>query len=59
MLVETISIKSLFNKSIQQVGTAEIRIPSILTLELNPSTPVSLRVSFLFKNNFCFSCHFF
>ncbi len=60
MLVETISVKSFLNKPIQQVGTAEIRIPSNLTLDLNPSTTVSLRVRFNIKlillfNSICFS----
>ncbi len=49
MLLETISVKSLFNKTIQQVETAEIHMPSNLTLDLNPSTTVSLRVSFYLK----------
>jgi hypothetical protein len=58
MLLETISIKSLFDKQIKQVETAEIHIPSNLTSNLNPSTPVSLRVSFLFKTNFLFFMSF-
>ncbi len=59
MLVETMSVKSLFNKKIQQVGTAGIRIPSNLNLDLDPSTTVSLRVSFNLKMIILFNAIYF
>jgi len=44
MSLETTSIASLSNKVIQQVGDAQIRIPSSFTLATNDSTSISLRV---------------
>jgi Zn finger protein HypA/HybF involved in hydrogenase expression len=46
MSLETISMNSLSNKKIQQVGNAQIHIPSNFTLNLNKSTTLSIRVCF-------------
>jgi hypothetical protein len=46
MSLETLSVQSLSNKQIQQVGNAQIRLPS--NLNINQNTTVSLRVCFLF-----------
>ena len=43
--LETASMASLSNKLIQQVGNAEIRLPSIFNSTLNSNRSVSLRVS--------------
>jgi hypothetical protein len=42
--IETTSIASLSNKVIQQVGDAQIRIPSSFNLSTNGSASISLRV---------------
>jgi hypothetical protein len=44
MSLETASISSLSNKLIQQVGNAQIHIPSQFTLSSNGSSPISVRV---------------
>ncbi len=44
MSLETTSISSLTNKLIQQVGNAQIRIPSNFNLITNDDTSISLRV---------------
>ena len=54
--LETASIASLSNKIIEQVGNAQIRIPSSLYSTLNNDASVSLRVSyFVFSIFFIFS----
>ena len=45
MSLETISIESLSNKIIQQVGNAQISLPS----NMNNDQTISLRVCFSFK----------
>ena len=42
--VETTSISSLSNKLIQQIGDAQIRIPSSFSLTTEDSSSISLRV---------------
>ena len=44
MSIERTSAASLANKIIDQVGGAQIRIPSIFTLITNDNTSISLRV---------------
>jgi hypothetical protein len=44
--VETISISSLSNKLIQQIGDAQIRIPSSFSLATDDKSAISLRVCF-------------
>jgi hypothetical protein len=44
MSLETTSISSLTNKIIQQVGNAQIRIPSRFNLFTNSSSSISVRV---------------
>jgi hypothetical protein len=57
MSLETISIKSLENKQIQQVGDAHIRLPASFYTNLSSNTIISLRVCFSIGNNLtnCFS----
>ncbi len=45
--LEPVSIKSLSNKLIQQVGTAYIQIPSEFELNSTNNTSLSIRVSIL------------
>lgn len=47
MSLETISIESISNKSIQQIGNARINIPSNFQLNLTNMSSISLRVSSL------------
>jgi hypothetical protein len=42
--IETTSITSLSNKIIQQVGDAQMHIPSSFNLSTNDNTSISLRV---------------
>jgi Fe-S cluster assembly scaffold protein SufB len=44
MSLETASIESLANKLIQQVGNAQLRIPSRFYLSTNSSSSISVRV---------------
>ena len=46
--LETISIESLQNKIIQQVGNAQIQLPSNINSNINNDQTISLRVCFLF-----------
>ncbi len=46
MSLATVSISSLSNKQIQQVGNAQVRIPSNFNSNISNSSTVSLRVSF-------------
>ncbi len=50
MSLETISFNSIFNKSIQQVGGAKIRIPENFKLNQNQNQTISIRVSCLLFN---------
>ncbi len=47
---ETISIESLFNKQVKQVGGVEIHLSSNLILSFNNNSSVSLRVSIYLIN---------
>jgi hypothetical protein len=49
LLVETTSISSLSNKLIQQIGDAQIRMPSSFSLSTNDHSSISLRVCFFFS----------
>jgi hypothetical protein len=49
MFLETISLASLSNKTIQQVDHALIRIPSNFKSNLSNNTPISLRVCLCFS----------
>jgi hypothetical protein len=46
MTMETLSTQSLSNKTIQQIGNAQIHLPS--NFNLNNNRTVSLRVRFIF-----------
>jgi hypothetical protein len=48
--VESTSIVSLSNKLIQQVGDAQIRLPSSFTLTTTDNPSISLRVCFHFNH---------
>jgi len=57
--IETTSITSLSNKIIQQVGNAQIHIPSSFTLSTNNNTSISLRVCLInFFRKYLFSRFF-
>ena len=45
MSVETIAIQSLSNKSIKQIGNAQIQIPSSFQLNSTNNNSITLRVS--------------
>ncbi len=45
--LETASIASLSSKLMQQVGNAQIRLPSVFNSTINNTASVSVRVSFL------------
>jgi hypothetical protein len=47
MSLETISFESLSNKLIQQIGNAQISLPSNINSNINNEQTVSLRVCFL------------
>jgi len=49
---ETTSISSLSNKLIQQIGDAQIRIPSSFNLTTDDNSAISLRVCFYHCYNF-------
>jgi len=49
MSLETISIDSLLNKQIKQVGNAQIHIPSNFNLNTTNNSTMSLRVTFSFS----------
>jgi hypothetical protein len=48
MSLETISVESLSDKTIEQVGNAQIRLPSTFASNINNNQTVSLRVCFSF-----------
>jgi len=48
MSLETLSIKSLSNKQIQQVGNAQIHIPLNFNSNISNNPTISLRVCFSF-----------
>ena len=52
--METISSNGLINKKIEQVGNAQIQLPSQFNLTLNANSTFSLRVCS--ENNFCQEC---
>ena len=46
MSLETVSTETLSNKTIQQVGSAQIHLSAILKSNLNNDSTISLRVGF-------------
>jgi hypothetical protein len=48
MSLETISSETLLNKQIQQVGNAQINLPSKFNSNLNNISTISLRVCLFF-----------
>jgi hypothetical protein len=56
MSLETITIKSLSNKLVQQTGNAQIQIPSNFESNSTNDASISLRVDLfvLYLNTFCF-----
>ncbi len=52
MSLETISIESLSNKIVKQVGNAQMHIPSDFILNTTNNLSISLRVSFYYSNQF-------
>jgi hypothetical protein len=54
MSLETISIESLSNKIVKQVGNAQMHIPSDFVLNTTNNLSISLRVSFYYSNQFYF-----
>jgi hypothetical protein len=49
MSLETISVESLSNKLIQQIGNAQISLPSNINSNFNGDQTISLQVCFLFQ----------
>jgi hypothetical protein len=52
MSLETISIESLSNKIVKQIGNAQMHIPSDFLLNTTNNLSISLRVSFYYSNQF-------
>ncbi len=48
MSLETITMDSLFNKQIQQVGNAQIQLPPNFTSNINKNSTISIRVRWFF-----------
>jgi hypothetical protein len=59
MSLETISVESLSNKLIQQIGNAQISLPSNINSNFNGDQTISLQVCFLFSTSIEFlKCYF-
>jgi hypothetical protein len=52
MSLETISIQSLSNKIVKQIGNAQMHIPSDFLLNTTNNLSISLRVSFYYSDQF-------
>jgi hypothetical protein len=59
MSLETVTMNSFLNKQIQQVGNAQIHIPTNFTSNLNKNSKISIRVWCFFLNSFISIWFFF